>query len=414
MSNKEALDAISKKIRIKEEIDQPFDEEALKYEPPVVVSSSTEKSGSSTITYKLKCKDIGFNGLCQLNLGKAYKVFEDGRREKYPDSYKEAMDEVQLDFILNAIEQANNPIIVVGNIFTRVTTGNYKEVLPYKEQLAYIYHKLKNPNIKNKIAVLARCRIEKEIMDNGGPDLMGKLAKMLGLEDRLLNGDYFVNASVNTEHVNSSKESIQFAHFNRKINTRKTLAIQMKMFAKQCPGNDVYFTTDSKINWTSAGVTTYKDQNGETKEKPCWFVAFGPMYEYDKTNIKSQTGPYTVNKNWYKIGLDEQGFVRCDYVNYTFPQSTKQDTSSYTASIMASNLNASYQDLISAIDQSLGQIADKQINSFRKEVGNTIKTEKAKAKKKAELQKSKPKKKVAKKPVVEEVKAPQTEDVKEA
>ena len=192
---KRALDAIGKKIKLKEEIDQPFDENTLK-DVNLEIEESKEEQTQKTIALKVFSKDVGLNGLCELNLGKAYKLTNDGRRVKYPSSYKCAMNEKWLDYIIEQIKNATNPVVIVSDIFTRVTTGNNEDTLPYKEQLAYGYKKLKD--IKDKI-ILVRGLKEKEIIDNGGPDLMGKLANMLDMKNKLVNAGFHLTLNLSNQ-----------------------------------------------------------------------------------------------------------------------------------------------------------------------------------------------------------------------
>ena len=389
-----ALDVIGQKLRLKEEIDAPFDEKELS-EEDIVIAPADEDTSTSKISYRLSSKDIGFNALCQLNLGKAY-IYRNGERKKYPPNDKQAMNEKWLDFILEGIKNASNPVVVVTDIFTRVTTGNYEEVLPYREQLGYIYRKLNDPAIRDKIIILARGSIEQSIINNGGPDLMQKLGNMLGIPERVTNGGSIITATIKNSHTHGT-DSISFAHVDRKINTRTTLAKTMKKFSEEHPGYDVYYCTNAKQNWCGAGVTTYRDEKGEVKEKTCWYISFGPMYEYDKFNLnRPEIGPYTLNKNWYKVFTDEASNVKMEFVNYIFPDKNKQDTSNYVASVVTDALTASYQDLIATIDASLGKFVEKESKRARKEILSSIQDAKEKAKEeKAEPKKPAPKGKKA-------------------
>lgn len=110
-----ALDVIGKKIKLKEEIDQPFDENELK-DLVLEIENSKEPQTQKTLALKVYSKDIGFNCLCELNLGKAYQLTKEGKRVRYPKSYKCAMNEKWLDYIIKQIENANNPVVVVSDI----------------------------------------------------------------------------------------------------------------------------------------------------------------------------------------------------------------------------------------------------------------------------------------------------------
>ena len=371
-----ALDVIGQKLRQKEEIDKPFDEDELK-DIDLGIEESTEEELPKTVAYKLKSTDAGFNCLCELNLGKAYKYScnkdEEGniiseKRCKYPNSYKLAMNEKWLDYTLEQIKNATNPVVVISDIFSRVTTGNCDETLPYKEQLAYIYKKLNDENIKNKIVALVRGEKELEILRYSGIDLMDKLAKMLNMKNKLVDAGFHL-----TIDINKSKKHISFLHFNKKINSVRTLAISMQKYASENPGHDIYFCTNSKTNWYSCGVTTYMDNDGNLHQKPCWYIAFGGMYEYDKFNEKRpEIGPYTLNKNWFKIILDENEAVRADRIDYVYPHSSKIDASSYTASVISDKMSNSFKEMLNQLTPELDKMLEKLTQRSRKQIINVM------------------------------------------
>ncbi len=370
---KRALDAIGKKIKLKEEIDQPFDENTLK-DIDLEIEESKEEQTQKTIALKVYSKDVGLNGLCELNLGKAYKLADDGRRIRYPSSYKCAMNEKWLDYIIEQIKNATNPVVIVSDIFTRVTTGNNEDTLPYKEQLAYGYKKLKD--IKDKI-ILVRGLKEKEIIDNGGPDLMGKLANMLNMKNKLVNAGFHLTLNL----FNQKSKQVSLLHYNEKINTVRSLAISMQKFANNNPGHDIYFCTTSKTNWYSCGLTTYVTKDGQTATKPCWFVAFGGMYEYDKTNEKRpKVGAYTLNNDWFKIMMDKNNFVRADRVDYRYPHPTKIDSSNYISSVIADTKSNNYRELFNVLSASLEKMNERLSKSTSKQITSSIHKAKEKAK----------------------------------
>ncbi len=372
-NGKRALDAIGKKIKLKEEIDQPFDENTLK-DIDLEIEESKEEQTQKTIALKVYSKDVGLNGLCELNLGKAYKLLPDGKRVKYPASYKCAMNEKWLDYIIEQIKNATNPVVIVSDIFTRVTTGNNEDTLPYKEQLAYAYKKLNN--IKDKI-ILVRGLKEKEIIDNGGPDLMAKLANMMDMKNKLVNAGFHLTLNLS----NQKSKQVSLLHYNEKINTVRSLAISMQKFANNNPGHDIYFCTTSKTNWYSCGLTTYVNKDGKTTTKPCWFIAFGGMYEYDKTNEKRpKVGAYTLNNDWFKIMMDKNNFVRADRVDYRYPHPTKIDSSNYISSVIADNKSNSYIELFNELSASLEKMNEKLSKSTSKQITSSIHKAKEKIK----------------------------------
>jgi hypothetical protein len=432
-----ALSVIGKKLEIKEVIDKDFDEKELINQNFKVAKNKTTEPVTQ-IKYKIDTKNIGFNVLCDLNLGKAYQYTEtelprrdfelqkDLRevnkalkerdedpitleeaikeklidknyikidRKKYPSTYKEKLDENWLDFMLKQIAEASNPIVVISDIFSRRTTGNYQEVMPYSEQLSYIYNKLKDDRIKDKIVVLARGLREREIMLNGGPDLMLKLGKMLGLEDRVLDGGFILNADLDNIYEKGKSNNISFAHVNRKINSRKTAIQVMKAFSTDHPGNDVYFCTNAKQNWWSAGVTTYKDpKTGKTSQKTCWYLCFGPCYEYDKFNAnRPELGPYTLNNNWYKIYTDEKQNVKVEFTDYIFPKESKLDISNYVATVVSSNYEKLQKNAIKDINSILSNVVMDQSIQTKKQVKSSIQEVKNVAKQFAKLNADSPK-----------------------
>lgn len=374
-----ALDVIGKKLKLKEEIDHPFDENELKNQEQEI-EESNEKEVQKCISYKLRSKDAGFNCLCELNLGKAFKytkTMNDDEsftetRTKYPNSYKQAMNEKWLDYTLEQIKNATNPIVVISDIFSRVTTGNNEETLPYKEQLLYIYKKLNDEKIKNKIVALTRGIKEQEIINNGGPDLMDKLANMLGMQNKLVDAGFQLSITINNINTKNDRQ-ISLLHFGKKINSVRTLAISMQKYANENPGHDIYFCTNSKTNWYASGVTTAKDKDGNIIQKPCWFIAFGTMYEYDKVNEKRpEIGPYTLNKDWYKISIYEDGFVRADRVNYIYPHPTKIDSSNYTASVLTEDMENKFKELLSMSQPAFEKMMEKLKNKTRKQIVSTM------------------------------------------
>lgn len=360
-----ALDVIGKKIKLKEEIDQPFDENELK-DLVLEIENSKEPQTQKTLALKVYSKDIGFNCLCELNLGKAYQLTKEGKRVRYPKSYKCAMNEKWLDYIIKQIENANNPVVVVSDIFTRVTTGNNEETLPYREQLAYAYNKLKT--IKDKL-ILVRGLREKEIINNGGPDLMEKLANLLDMKNKLVDSGFHLTIKVN----NQKNHQVSLLHFNQKLSSVRSLAISMQKFANNNPGHDVYFCTTSKTNWYSCGLTTYVDKTGKTQTKTCWYIAFGGMYEYDKTNEKRpELGTYTLNKDWSKITFGKNGTVRIDRVDYRYPHPTKIDSSNYIGSVVADKKINSFAQLFDSFSSALEKSNEKIIKSTSKEITSAI------------------------------------------
>lgn len=381
------IDAIGQNIRLTTEINEEFDENEL-LDTELVIEQTTKKPTRKSIAYNIKNKNAGFNCLCELNLGKAYvyncerdedgNIISETRRQYDSDldpDYEQAMNESWLDYTLEQIKNATNPVVVISDIFSKVTVGNKFQTLPYKEQLLYIYKKLNDDKIKNKIVALVRGVKEKEIINtrnahvDHGPDLMLKLAKMLGLEDRLVDSGFSLNLNLN----NKTKRKVSMLHVDKKINSVTGLAKTMAAFESKNPGKDIYFCTNSKINWYSCGTTTITDENGNVTRKPCWFISFGPMYEYDKVNAKrTELGSYTLNKGWYKLSVDENNFVRTDSVDYTFPHPSKIDSSNYVASVLTQYETEKFKDLYNLGTQKFEKLIEKLSESTRKQLVTTL------------------------------------------
>ena len=385
-----ALDVIGKKLRIKEEIDRDFDENSLKNETIIVDESSPEKKQIESISYQLNNKDFGLNVLANLNLGKAYRLTgeeggqynipPDAKRTKYTIEDKDAMDEDWLDYIIEKICSANNSFIILENIFTRVTTGNYSENLPYKEQLKVAYEKFSDPRLQGKFLALVRGTIEQDIINNGGPDLMLKLGKMLGLEDRVLSNPV-IDIQVTNPKLNGRNKKISIISVNEKTSATKGIFNIMQRFEKTRPGFDIYYNTTAKQCGMSVGMTTVTKENGEVEHKPCWFICFGPMFEYDKRNINTPSlQPHVLNKAWYKVGhtfkiVDGkvEANVRVDYEDYIYPHRTKEDFSNFTTAVIGDNIKSVLTGLESKIIDHMDRAVDNAIIKARKDLGKFIK-----------------------------------------
>lgn len=197
--NDRALSVIDKKLRTKDNIDSSFDVEAVEEEVEILDNSALEEDEIiSTLSYDVDNNYFGFNVVSNLNLGRAYKLVNnehgddfkynispDAKRVRFPDSELNKINEKWIDHVFKTIASSRNSALVLENIFTRVTTGNYKEILPYIEQVRFVAKKIKEFDLQNKIVALSRGQVEKTIIKNGGPDLMKMLGDVLGIPEKL-------------------------------------------------------------------------------------------------------------------------------------------------------------------------------------------------------------------------------------
>ena len=384
-----ALDVIGKKLRIKEEIDREFDENAAIAED-FQVEEPKDENKLQSVAYALNCKDFGLNVLANLNLGKAYKLIgeeggeynvpPDAKRVKYSASDKDAMDEEWLDYIINKVASANSSFIILENVFTRVTTGNYTENIPYKEQLKLAYEKFSDPRLKGKFLALVRGTIEQDIIKNGGPDLMLKLGKLLGLEDRVLTNPV-IEVELTNPKLKGKEKRISIISVNERTTATKGIFNIMTRFEKTRPGFDIYYNTTAKQNGMAAGMTTITNENGEVIHKPCWFLCFGPMFEYDKANLnRPSLEPYVPNRAWYKIGHAFrisngrlEPHVRVDFEDYVYPHKTKEDFSNFTSAVIGEHIKEVLTTLEDRAADYMDKTVDATIIKARKDLGRFIK-----------------------------------------
>ena len=384
-----ALDVIGKKLRIKEEIDREFDENAAIAED-FQVEEPKDENKLQSVAYALNCKDFGLNVLANLNLGKAYKLIgeeggeynvpPDAKRVKYSASDKDAMDEEWLDYIINKVASANNSFIILENVFTRVTTGNYTENIPYKEQLKLAYEKFSDPRLKGKFLALVRGTIEQDIIKNGGPDLMLKLGKLLGLEVRVLTNPV-IEVELTNPKLKGKEKRISIISVNERTTATKGIFNIMTRFEKTRPGFDIYYNTTAKQNGMAAGMTTITNENGEVIHKPCWFLCFGPMFEYDKANLnRPSLEPYVPNRAWYKIGHAFrisngrlEPHVRVDFEDYVYPHKTKEDFSNFTSAVIGEHIKEVLTTLEDRAADYMDKTVDATIIKARKDLGRFIK-----------------------------------------
>ena len=384
-----ALDVIGKKLRIKEEIDREFDENAAIAED-FQVEEPKDENKLQSVAYALNCKDFGLNVLANLNLGKAYKLIgeeggeynvpPDAKRVKYSASDKDAMDEEWLDYIISKVASANNSFIILENVFTRVTTGNYTENIPYKEQLKLAYEKFSDPRLKGKFLALVRGTIEQDIIKNGGPDLMLKLGKLLGLEDRVLTNPV-IEVELTNPKLKGKEKRISIISVNERTTATKGIFNIMTRFEKTRPGFDIYYNTTAKQNGMAAGMTTITNENGEVVHKPCWFLCFGPMFEYDKANLnRPSLEPYVPNRAWYKIGHAFrisngrlEPHIRVDFEVYVYPHKTKEDFSNFTSAVIGEHIKEVLTTLEDRAADYMDKTVDATIIKARKDLGRFIK-----------------------------------------
>lgn len=294
--NDRALSVIDKKLRTKDNIDSPFDElEAVKEDVEIFDNSALEEDEIvSTLSYDVENYYLGFNVVSKLNLGRAYKLVNnehgddfkynispDAKRVRFPDSELNKMNEKWVDHVFKTIASSRNSALVLENIFTRVTTGNYKEVLPYIEQVRFIAKKIKQFDLQNKIVALSRGQVEKTIIKNGGPDLMKMLGNVLGIPEKVTG--YRTVLIFNLKDPYKKDAKISITNFNPPGSTRAKMLESLDNYAqKVAPGFDIYWNTTAKINGSFGALTTNPTNLNE--KKSCTYLCFGPMAEYDSFN----------------------------------------------------------------------------------------------------------------------------------
>lgn len=427
-----ALDVIGHKLKIKEEIDMDFNERKLKDQVVVMQENPKEKPQAIyKLKYNFNNKDFGLNLISGLNLGKAYKLtvddlpdppkLDDGAdnseddsleerefvkkklkeyeepnsynidpnaiRVKYSPNEKEALDEEALDYRINKIKQAKNAVVVIENIFTRVTTSNYKDVLPYKEQLKFIYDKLNDPVLIGKIVALNIGAVEQEIMHYSDLNLMEKLGNMLGIPDKVVK-NCSLEIALKDNMIKDGNNTIKIIGFNAPTGATVGIFNAMRRFADTTAGYDVYYNTTAKQNGMLVGETI-KMVDGKKVKKPCYFVCFGPMSEYDKKNLKRQE-PYVLNKFWYNAGFEHSvkngvatSRVRLDFEDYAYPHKEKNDFSSLVSSVISDDIGKAVSSALDNTNELFKQSTEQIVVNARREMSKLIQEEKLAKKQKA-------------------------------
>ncbi len=399
-----ALSVINKKLKTKDNIDSSFTLENVNEEVEILDTPETKEDDIvTTLSYDVNNNYFGFNVISNVNLGRAYKlennengdefkynISPDAKRVKFPESETNKINERWIDHVFKTISSSRNSALVLENVFTRVTTGNYKEILPYVEQVRYLAKKIKQYNLQNKIVALSRGQVEKTIIKNGGPDLMKILGDALGIPEKVTG--YRTVLIFNLKDPYKKDAKISITNFNPPGSTRAKMLEQLDSYAqKVTPGFDIYWNTTAKMNGSFGALTT--DPANLNEKKSCIYLCFGPMAEYDMFNFnRPLIGPYSLNRNWFKVAF-EHGYkngkleskISAHFNDYNAPHEHQVDDSNYVSSVIASSVGEALTEIknvvVSSIEKTIGQTeedARKGCNKFIKSIDKVSKAVAAK------------------------------------
>lgn len=400
--NDRALSVIDKKLRTKDNIDSSFDEiEAVKEDVEIFDSSSSnEDEIVSTLSYDVDNNYFGFNVISNLNLGRAYKlennengddfkynISPDAKRVRFPETELNKMNEKWVDHVFKTIASSRNSALVLENIFTRVTTGNYKEILPYIEQVRFIAKKIKEFDLQNKIVALSRGQVEKTIIKNGGPDLMKMLGNVLEIPEKVTG--YRTVLIFNLKDPYKKDAKISITNFNPPGSTRAKMLENLDNYAqKVAPGFDIYWNTTAKINGSFGALTA--NPTNLSEKKACTYLCFGPMSEYDLFNYnRPLIGPYSLNRDWYKVAFEHRynkegqlvSQINAHFNDYNAPHEHQVDDSNYVSSVIANSVSEALTGIAKVVNENLEKTISKTEENARKGCNQFIKAIKKAAKK---------------------------------
>ena len=391
--NDRALSVIDKKLRTKDNIDSSFDVEAVEEEVEILDNSALEEDEIiSTLSYDVDNNYFGFNVVSNLNLGRAYKLVNnehgddfkynispDAKRVRFSDSELNKINEKWIDHVFKTIASSRNSALVLENIFTRVTTGNYKEILPYIEQVRFVAKKIKQFDLQNKIVALSRGQVEKTIIKNGGPDLMKMLGDVLGIPEKVTG--YRTVLIFNLKDPYKKDAKISITNFNPPGSTRAKMLENLDNYAqKVAPGFDIYWNTTAKFNGSFGALTTNPTNLNE--KKSCTYICFGPMSEYDSFNYnRPLIGPYSLNRDWFKVGFEHRynkegqlvSQVSAYFNDYNAPHEHQIDDSNYVSSVIASSVSEALTGIANVVNESLEKTINKTEENARKGTNQFLK-----------------------------------------
>lgn len=382
-----ALDVIGKTLATKEEIDREFNIFEYKNCDMSFLDDTSDNirhtiSPTDNVDYSVKFKinteNFGFNVISNLTLGRAfelvhneerdkydYRISPDARRARFSDTEMFKLNEKWLRYVLDKISKGKNSILVLDDLFTQVTTGNYRYILPYKEQFAFIVALLEEyPEALKKVVAIVRGPVAKKIIEDGGQDLMKMLAERLDMQTRLVDGDGELRVTV--KGPKNKNNEIKIRSYNPKGHGRKSFFKNFEAFIQDNPGYDIYYNTSMRNNMFSIGITSCVEGT-KMKDKPCGIICFGPMSEYDYFNVKRQNvGEYNKNCWWYRIGFEQKNInnenrrvAMPHWEDYTFPHYEKEDTidslsingSDMVAEVLNQLANSHFDRMNRSIDQ---------------------------------------------------------------
>ncbi len=396
MTEKEdgALKTINKALRIKDQIDKPFDVfELINNEVNVLdKSENPQEEIIHKLDYKVKNDYFGFNVISHLNLGRAYKLEnnEDGdkheynispnaKRVKFPESEQNVFNEKWVDHVFNTVKGSRYSAVVLENVFTRVTTGNWQEILPYKEQLRALYKKIKEHGLEDKIIALVRGAREMEILKNGGPDLMAILGDSLKIKDRVTGPKTLISMHLSDSYKKDAEVTLM--NFNPNGNIGAGIFKKMIEFIENQPGFDVYWNSTARCSGMEDAFMTH-DRNDPKKSKPCTALFFGPMCEYDLINTRRGLPPYTLNHIYFKLSYEHSivkirhedmtvkeemiSKVKAHFNDYNAPHEDKKDSSNYVAAIISDSEGEVLQGFADIANDLFTDTIENIVNKSRK------------------------------------------------
>lgn len=391
--NDRALSVINQKLKTKDNIDSPFTLENVNEEVEVLdTPENQEDDVITTLSYNVNNNYFGFNVISNINLGRAYKlennengdefkynISPDAKRFKFPESETNKINEKWIDHVFKTISSSRNSALVLENVFTRVTTGNYKEILPYVEQVRYLAKKIKQYNLQNKIVALSRGQVEKTIIKNGGPDLMKILGEALGIPEKVTG--YRTVLIFNLKDPYKKDAKISITNFNPPGSTRAKMLENLDSYAqKVAPGFDIYWNTTAKMNGSFGALTT--DPVDISKKKPCIYLCFGPMAEYDMFNFnRPQIGPYSLNRNWFKVAFEHNykngeliSTIGAHFNDYNAPHEHQVDDSNYVSSAIAGSVGEALKEIRKVVFESIEKTIEQTEEDARKGCNRFIKS----------------------------------------
>jgi hypothetical protein len=319
-----------------------------------------------------------------------YNISPAATREKFPEIEEDVFDEKWVDYVFKTISCSRYSAVVLENIFTRVTTGNYLYYLPYQEQLRVIVDKIKKYNLQDRIVALVRGAREMEIinstLDKKGPDLMKMLGEALKIPERVTGSRVILEMQLKNTY--KKNPPIRLTNYNSTSRVNKGIFSKMISFIESEPGFDIYWNSSAKVSGQEDAFIKHDKKNPQ-KTKPCTALFFGPMCYFDKFNAyRDNLSPYPLNHTWFKIhytntlskgknnSTEVESVVRVDFNDYNAPVEEKIDDSNYVSSVASDIIGEALENIAkSGIVNVINNIENAFIKD-RKDFNSIIKEQK--------------------------------------